>query len=247
GCIKENSDDDILIKEVETRLLDKNNLSAKVDYEFLWIKIDTESLQGKDSIINSTDFKLKDNNGTVYENPQLRTITNKSSTEPVWLIFDILVSETGAELIYETEEKQESFTLPDYESVGKSGDTALYILNNDGHEYDYPNNLTANETATITVGIKNEDGAALNYELCIGLMSDNIDEIDYKGNISNNSLVFKDHNTYFSSDKIIENNETWERKVDFTVKITGDYRLSIWLKRSNQNYRSVNLMIDIIE
>ncbi len=249
GCTEESTDKDTLIEEVETRLLDKNNLSAKIDHEFLWIKIDTTNLDKKESMISTSDFKLKDNDGTVYEDPQLKTITNTSSTDSnlIWLIFEIPVSKTGDQLIYETEDKQESFTLPDYESVGKTGDTALYILNEDGHEYDYPTNLTVDETATITVGIKNEERAVLNYELCIGLMSEDIDEIDYKGNISDYNLTFKENNTYFSSNEIVKNNETWERKVDFIVKISGNYSLSIWLKRSDQNYRSVNLLIEVNE
>lgn len=56
-CTEESTDKDTLIEEVETRLLDKNNLSAKIDHEFLWIKIDNTILDEKESMISISDLK----------------------------------------------------------------------------------------------------------------------------------------------------------------------------------------------
>lgn len=249
GCTEESTDKDTLIEEVETRLLDKNNLSAKIDHEFLWIKIDTTNLDDKDSIIATSDFKLKDNDGTVYEDSQLKTITNASSTDSrlVWLIFEIPVSETAVELIYETEEKQESFTLPDYQSVGKSGYTEFFVLNKQGKASDYPTNLTVNKTATIIIGITNNEGATLNYELCIGLGT-NYNNMKMKGDIAKDyNLNFKKNNTYFKTDTIIQNNKTWEKNLNFTLQISNLHRLSLWLKRRNEVYRTLHLWIEVNE
>jgi uncharacterized membrane protein len=106
--------------------------------------------------------------------------------------------------------------------------TEFYILGEKGKAADYPTSLRVNETSKVIVGIINHEYALTNYTLQLRL----------------------DGEVLLQRDVALEHNSTWEEKVYFTPKISGDnLKLEFLLYREGNftaPYRDLHLWVKVI-
>ena len=78
--------------------------------------------------------------------------------------------------------------------------TEFYILGPRGKAYDYPTSVVSGQTSTVIVGIVNHEYVTVNYTMRMAIQN----------------------STLLSRDVRLENNQTWERPVNYTLLRVGD-------------------------
>jgi len=105
--------------------------------------------------------------------------------------------------------------------------TEFYILGPKGKAYDYPTNLTLNETGEVIMGVVNHEYQTTKYRIIVKLDEKIID---------NTTITLK-------------NGEKWEKHVKFTPTEPGDNKklqfLLYRLPDEKKVYRSLHLFIDV--
>ncbi len=105
--------------------------------------------------------------------------------------------------------------------------TEFYILGQDGLAEDYPREVIAGETISVTTGITNREGAASTYNI---LVKTGDQVIGQAGPIT------------------LENKATWEKQVQFTIPSFGDdQQVTFILNREGQPspFRTLRLWINV--
>ncbi len=146
-----------------------------------------------------------------------------------------------AELTFEKEvdegEDDEEESLTEFALFGESGKA-----------YDYPTNLTVDETRTVILEVTNNKHTMVNYTLAIGL-GYSYENMISKGEIPEDlNLTLPSNNTYKETDLTLEQGEKWNRTVNFSIGKAGkEYKLNFFLLRDGKVYRQLHLWIDIWE
>jgi uncharacterized membrane protein len=105
--------------------------------------------------------------------------------------------------------------------------TEFYILGPEGKAYDYPTSEVSGQNSTVIVGIVNHEYISVNYTMRMAIQN----------------------YTFLSRDVRLENNETWERPVSYTLRQPGDnQKLEFSLYRENnftRPYRDLHLWVNV--
>ena len=81
--------------------------------------------------------------------------------------------------------------------------TEFYLLNSDGKASDYPSDLSAGQSATVTIGVVNHEGGTASYRI----------QVTDDGAIINSIETGP-----------VQDSQTWKKKVSFTLNTPGDNR-----------------------
>lgn len=109
------------------------------------------------------------------------------------------------------------------------GFTEFYVLNQDGHAYGFPRDITFGENITLIIGIANHEGRPVNYTVEMWLV--NYTNINMAINVTemyfvNSFNIILDHSDY-------DLNGPWspqyETAITFSPKVSGDFQLFIML------------------
>ena len=105
--------------------------------------------------------------------------------------------------------------------------TEFYILGPGGKAYDYPTSVVSGQNSTVIVGIVNHEYVTVNYTMQMSIQN----------------------STFLSRDVRLEDNETWERPVSYTLLHPGNsQRLEFSLYRENnftRPYRDLHLWVNV--
>lgn len=105
--------------------------------------------------------------------------------------------------------------------------TEFYILGPSGKAYDYPTSVLAGNKSTVIVGVVNHEYTPVNYTM---------------------NMVFS-NDTILSRRIGLENNQTWERPVDYTLNKTGDFQKLEFMLHKEGNfsapYRELHLWVNV--
>jgi uncharacterized membrane protein len=105
--------------------------------------------------------------------------------------------------------------------------TEFYILGPEGKAYDYPTSVVSGQNSTAIVGIINHEYIPVNYTMRMAIQD----------------------TTFLSRDVRLEDNETWERPVNYTLRQQGDnQRLEFSLYREynfTAPYRDLHLWVNV--
>ncbi|OPX67310.1 MAG: hypothetical protein A4E30_00028 [Methanomassiliicoccales archaeon PtaB.Bin215] len=111
----------------------------------------------------------------------------------------------------------------------EKGFTEFYILNEEGHAYDFPREMVKGENATIIVGIINHEGSTVDYSVELWLV--NYSNVNMAVNVTQMYYVHSfnitlDHQKY-------DLNAPWapqfEATLTFTPQVSGDFQLFVML------------------
>ncbi len=113
--------------------------------------------------------------------------------------------------------------------IDDEGFTEFYVLNKDGHTYDYPTNVSIGESASIIVGVVNREGRAVNYT--VEILLTNFTYIDQAVNVT--QMYFVSQFSVVLENMEYDLNDPWtpqfEVEIDVSPQIPGDYQLMIML------------------
>lgn len=105
--------------------------------------------------------------------------------------------------------------------------TEFYILGPNGKAYDYPTSVAPGQNSTVIVGIVNHEYATVNYTMRMEIQNF----------------------TFLSREIRLENNQTWERPVSYTLQHVGDnQKLEFLLYKENNftaPYRDLHLWVNV--
>lgn len=111
--------------------------------------------------------------------------------------------------------------------TGGQGTTEFYLLGSNDTAAEYPENVTVGETATLQVGIRNDENARQTYTLD----------------------VRADGNTLATRTVEVNRGERWEDSVSFELESTGEKRLQLHLYTGESTdgdpYRSLQLFVTV--
>lgn len=105
--------------------------------------------------------------------------------------------------------------------------TEFYILGPNGKAYDYPTSVAPGHNSTVIVGIVNHEYDTVNYTMRMAIQN----------------------TTFLNRDVRLENNQTWERPVSYTLQRVGDNQKLEFLLYKEYNftapYRDLHLWVNV--
>lgn len=105
--------------------------------------------------------------------------------------------------------------------------TEFYILGPDGKAYNYPTSVASGQNSTVIAGIVNHEYMPVNYTVQMAIQN----------------------STFLSRNVRLENNQTWERPISYTLRHRGNnQRLEFSLYKENNftaPYRDLHLWVDV--
>jgi uncharacterized membrane protein len=105
--------------------------------------------------------------------------------------------------------------------------TDFYILGPEGKAYDYPTSVVSGQNSTVIVGIVNHEYIPVNYTMQIAIQN----------------------TTFLNRDVWLEDNETWEKPVSYTLRQPGDNQKLEFLLYKEYNftapYRDLHLWVNV--
>jgi uncharacterized membrane protein len=111
----------------------------------------------------------------------------------------------------------------------KDGFSEFYILNEDGHAYDYPRNLTIGQNATVIIGIANHEGYEVNYTVELWLV--NYTNINMAINVT--QMFYMQSFSVILENQDYDLNKPWVPQFEIAVNITpavaGEFQLFVLL------------------
>jgi uncharacterized membrane protein len=105
--------------------------------------------------------------------------------------------------------------------------TEFYILGQKGKAYDYPTSVAPGQNSTVIVGIVNHEYVTVNYTMRMAIQN----------------------STFLSRDVRLEDNQTWERPVSYSLQRVGDNQKLEFLLYKEDNftapYRDLHLWVNV--
>lgn len=107
----------------------------------------------------------------------------------------------------------------------KDGFSEFYMLNEDGHAYDYPRNLTIGQNATVIIGIANHEGHEVNYTVELWLV--NYTNVNMAINVT--QMFYVQSFSVILENQDYDLNKPWVPQFEIAVNITpavaGEFQL----------------------
>lgn len=122
--------------------------------------------------------------------------------------------------------------------------TEFYVLNEEGHAYDYPTTLHVGENVTFRIGIVNHEGRTINYTAEIWLVNYHLEEVwengTYVGSAINVTEMYFLHSFSLTLDSVgYDPDDAWSSQYEGDVQISspieGEFRLFFILFEDGEN------------
>jgi uncharacterized membrane protein len=122
-----------------------------------------------------------------------------------------------------------SYSLINFTATPKEKFTEFYVLNEDGHAYDYPTNISTSNPKSVIIGVANHEGRQINYTVEAWLvdytfvdMAVNVTQMYFVSSFS----VILEHMDY-------NNNDPWQAQyevpLELNLTVPGNFSLFIML------------------
>ncbi|MEF8836131.1 MAG: DUF1616 domain-containing protein [Candidatus Thermoplasmatota archaeon] len=124
-------------------------------------------------------------------------------------------------------------------------DTVFEILGEEGENDDYPTELDAGEFGTFSAVVKNHEHEQVNYTLKVGV-GEEYEDWEYEGGLyPDYNFTFPSNNTYYQTNLSLAHEDEWNQTMNFSIEEPGDYKLSLFLLRDGEVYRTLHLWVEV--